>query len=218
METRTTVVIGDPDAMVREGLKALLERTERIRVVAGAASGEEAIRLARRLKPDVTVLAFETSATGTLRAIRKLSTAEPSTRVLALTSRESRQFANDAIRAGAMGCVDKSRQAVTLVAAVDCLAVGRMHVPRRASGLIRGQLLGRAAGPEARLGRLSPIERDVFTLTVRGFTAKEIADRVSRSPKSVENARARVRRKLGLKTRAELVSVAMNAGLLRPGD
>lgn len=216
LETTTTVVIGDPDAMVREGLKALLERTERIRVVAEADSSEEAVRLVRKLKPDIVVLAFETPEKRTLRAIRQLSTSKQRTRVLVLTCRESRQMGTDAIRAGAMGCIDKARRAVNLVAAVDCLAVGRMHIPRQASGFVRGQLLAGEAAPEARLGQLNATERDVLTLTARGYTGKEIAERIRRAPKSVENARARVRRKLGLQTRAELVEFALNVGLLRP--
>ena len=216
METKTTVVIGDPDAMVREGLKALLERTERIRVVAEAGSSQEAVQLVRQLNPEIVVLAFETPETATLRAIRQLGTAKPNTRVLALTRRESREFAVDAIRAGAMGCIDKARRAVDLVAAVDCLAVGRMQVSRQASGLIRGQLLGTESGLKARLEQLSPTQRDVLSLTARGFTAKEIAVQIRLAPKSVENVRAQVRRKLGLNTRAQLVRFALSAGLLRP--
>ena len=215
MDEQTTMVIADPHAMVREGLRAVLEGTGRFRIVGEAGSGDEAVELARLLKPEIVLLAFQTPEAVGLRAIRELGAGMPHSKVLVLLGRQFRHSTNDVLSAGAMGCISKTRKAVDLVTAVDFLAAGRMYVPKRAAPFIRGRLQGNAAGPEARLTELNATERDVLKLTAMGFTETEIAARIFLAPKSIQNAKARVRRKLGLRTRADLVSFALDSGILR---
>lgn len=214
MDAGTTVVLADPHAMVREGLRLALEATGRMTVVGETGCTEEAVRISSRAKIDVLAIGFRGRHGRTLRAIRKQRAGEPGTNVLVLTDSELSESLEGIIEAGATGCIGKNRTAGDLVIAVDLVAAGRMRMPRQASRLVQRRVVTNGSGAEARLARLSGKERRIVALTARGFTSKEIGRRVFMTPKSVDNARGRVRRKLELKTRAELVEFADKAGLL----
>ena len=109
METATTVVLADPHAMVREGLRLALEATGRMTVVGEADCPEEAVRICSQAKPAVLALGFRGRIGPTLRAIRKLTAREPGTRVLVLTDPEHRESLDGIIEAGARGCIGKNR-------------------------------------------------------------------------------------------------------------
>lgn len=214
MDAGTTVVLADPHAMVREGLRLALEATGRMTVVGETGCTEEAVRISSRAKPDVLAIGFQGRRGRTLWAIRKLRAGDPGTNVLVLTDSERNESLDGIIEAGARGCIGKNRTAGDLVIAVDLVAAGRMRLPRQASRLVQRRVVTNGSGAEARLARLSEKERRIVALTARGFTSKEIGLRVFMTPKSVDNARGRIRRKLELKTRAELVAFADKAGLL----
>ncbi|MDE2984599.1 MAG: response regulator transcription factor [Gemmatimonadota bacterium] len=214
MDTGTTVVLADPHAMVREGLRLALEATGRMKVVGETGCTEEAVRISSRAKPDVLVIGFGGQERRVTRAIRKLRALEPETNVLVLTDPEHRESLDGIIEAGARGCIGKNRTAGDLVIAVELVAAGRLRLPRQASRLVQRRVATNGSGAEARLARLNGKERKIVALTARGFTSKEIGRRVFMTPKSVDNARGRVRRKLRLRTRADLVAFAHAAGLL----
>ena len=214
METGTTVVLADAHAMMRAGLKLVLHETGRMRVVGETDSVEEAVRLSRRLNPDILAIDLGMVRRSGLPAIRKLRAREPGTNVLVLTDPEHRESLDPIIEAGVRGCIGKNRTAEELVIAVDLVANGGMRLPRRASRLVHRRILNNGTGLEARLARLNEKQREVLELTARGFTAREIAFRIHLAPKSVDNYRSAIRRKLGITTRAEFVSVALGAGLL----
>lgn len=214
MDAGTTVVLADPHAMVREGLRLALEATGRMTVVGETGCTEEAVRISSRAKPDVLAIGFQGRRGRTLWAIRKLRAGEPGTNVLVLTDSEQNESLDGIIEAGARGCIGKNRTAGDLVIAVDLVAAGRMRLPRQASRLVRRRVVTNGSGAEVRLARLSEKECRIVALTARGFTSKEIGRRVFMTAKSVDNARGRVRRKLELNTRAELIAFAGKAGLL----
>jgi len=214
MDAGTTVVLADPHAMVREGLRLALEATGRMTVVGETGCTEEAVRISSRAKPDVLAIGFQGRRGRTLWAIRKLRAGDPGTNVLVLTDSEQNESLDGIIEAGARGCIGKNRTAGDLVIAVDLVAAGRMRLPRQASRLVRRRVVTNGSGAEVRLARLSEKKRRIVALTARGFTSKEIGRRVFMTPKSVDNARGRIRRKLELKTRAELIAFADKAGLL----
>lgn len=170
--------------------------------------------ISRRAKPDVLAIGLQGRRGRTLRAIRKLRAREPGTNVLALADSEQNESLEGIIESGATGCIGKNRTAGDLVIAVDLVAAGRVCLPRQASRLVQRRIVTNGSGAEARLARMNEKERRIVALTARGFTSKEIGHRVFMTPKSVDNARGRVRRKLALKTRAELVAFADKAGLL----
>lgn len=214
MDAGTTVVLADPHAMVREGLRLALEATGRMTVVGEADCPEDAVRISSRAKPDVLAIGLRGRRGRTVRAIRKLTAREPGTHVLVLTDPEHRESLDGIIDAGARGCIGRNRTVGDLVMVLDLVAAGRMCLPRQASRLVQRRVVTNGSGTEARLARLNEKEREIVALTARGFTSKEIGRRVFMTPKSVDNARGRVRTKLELRTRAELVAFADKAGLL----
>ena len=127
---------------------------------------------------------------------------------------EQQESLDAIIKAGAQGCIGKNGTVEDLVIAVDLVSAGRMRLPRRASQLVRRRIVTNNTGTEARLASLNEKERKIVTLTARGFTSKEIARHVFMTAGSVDNAKGRIRTKLRLKTRAELVAFADAAGLL----
>ena len=214
MEMGTTIILADAHAMTREGLKLVLQDTGRMTVVGETDSVEEAVRLSRRLSPDVLVIDSGMLRGHGLPPIRKLIARGRKTNVLVLTDTEDRESLGPIIEAGVRGCIGKNRTAEDLVIAVDLVAAGRMRLPRGASRLVQRRILNNRSGLEARLARLNENERKVLALTARGFTAREIGTRIHLAHKSVDNYRSAVRRKLEIRTRAELVGVALEAGLL----
>ena len=207
-------MLADPHAIVRDGLRLALEATGRITVVVETGCTEEAVRISSRAKPDVLAIGLQGRGSRTLRAIRKLTAREPGTNVLVLTEPEHPGTLDGIIGAGATGCIGKNRTAGDLVMVVELVAAGRMCFPQQASRQVQRRVVTNGSGAEARLARLNEKERRIVALTARGFTSKEIGRRVCMTPKSVDNARGRVRTKLELRTRAELVAFADKVGLL----
>ena len=214
MEMGTTVVLADAHAMMRAGLKSVLQETGRMTVVGETDCLEEAVRLSRRLNPDILAIDLGMLSGSGLRAIRKLIAQEPGTHVLALADPEHRESMDPIIQAGVRGCIGKNRTVGELVVAVDLVAAGGTRLPPRASRLIQRRIQNNGTGLVARLARLSEREHEVLELTARGFTAREIGIRIHLAAKSVDNYRSAVRRKLGITTRAEFVSIALETGLL----
>jgi len=136
--------------------------------------------------------------------------------VLVLSPTEPWESAPWMIEAGAAGCIGRTRSADDLVSSIDLLAEGRTYFTRRDFRLVQRRHRTKESQFDAKLGRLNDTERRILELTARGFTSRQIGRRIHLAPKSVDNGRARVRRKLKLQNRAELVSFALNAGLLRP--
>lgn len=213
MEMGTTVVLASAHPMMRDGLKLVLQETGRMKVVGETDCVEEAVRLARRLNPDILVVDVGMLQGSGLQAIRRLRAPEPGTNVLVLTGTEHRESLDPIIEAGVRGCIGKNRTTAELVIAVDLVAAGRIRVPRRASRLVQVRVLNNGSGLEARLARLNEKERKVLALTARGHTAQEIGIRIHLATKSVDNYRSAIRRKLGITTRAEFVSTALETGL-----
>lgn len=213
MEMGTTVVLASGHPMMRDGLKLVLQETGRMKVVGETDCVEEAVRLARRLNPDILVIDVGMLQGSDLRAIRRLRAPEPGTNVLVLTEPGHRESLDPIIEAGVRGCIGKNRPAEELVIAVDLVAAGRIRLPQRASRLVQGRVLNNGSGLEARLARLNENERKVLALTARGHTAREIGIRIHLATKSVDNYRSGIRRKLGITTRAEFVSAALETGL-----
>lgn len=203
------VAIVDDHALVRSGLRRLLELEEEIEVVGEAASAPEAIALVRETQPDVLLLDLQMPGTSGLAAMAGIREASPDTQVLVVTMHDDAVHLRSARAAGAVGYVVKSAAPAELVAAVRDVHAKQLHFdPELASDDVAAV----GASPKA-LG-LSRRERQVLGGLVRGHTNREIADQLGVGVKSVESYRARLRAKLGADTRADLVKIAAEAGLL----
>ncbi len=214
MSADTRVLIVDDHEMVRAGLRAIIEGTGRMKVVAEAANGEDAIRLAKEHRPAVILMDIDMPRLNGIEATRRISALELGTGVLILTRHDHEEYLEPIMSAGAMGFIRKSRGPEDLVRAVDMIAAGRTTMPREATRLYMRKRQEFDAQPETPLSRLNDHEREILTLTARGYTARQIAGKLHLAPRTIENYRARLKEKLELHDRSDWVDLALKSGLL----
>jgi two-component system response regulator NreC len=211
-----TVVLADDHAVVRSGLRLLLERTGDLEVVSEAGTAEDAVRTVLGHKPAVLVLDLNMPGElSSLEAIPRVAEASPATRVVVLTMQEDPEFARRALRAGAAGYVLKEAADSELVDAIRRAAAGETYLTPSLGAAL-------AAAPPAPAGPpddLTEREVGVLRLIALGHTNAEIAGKLYLSVRTVESHRAHIQQKLRLTTRAELVRYALDRGLLEdPAD
>jgi DNA-binding NarL/FixJ family response regulator len=208
-------VLADDHAVVREGLKALVNAQPDMRVVGEAADGEAAWRVAMELLPDVLVLDLSMPVMGGADATARVRRDCPSVKVLALTVHEEQLYLTQLLRAGASGYVLKRAAPLELVRAVRIVASGGTYVDPSLTGtLVAGYLDAERAAELPEHDALSDREREVLLRIARGFSNKEIAAALGLSVKTVETYKARMTEKLGLRTRVDIVRYAAGRGWL----
>jgi two-component system response regulator NreC len=210
------IVVVDDHAVVRSGLKMLLNDKHDMEVVGEASDGEEGIREAERLRPDVVLmdLSMPHGMDG-LTATRELKSRMPDVAVLILTMHDDDEYLFRAIHAGASGYVLKSAPHEELTAAVRSVAGGDAYLNPTATRRLMNEYLEQMRGGGRPANTLSEREKEVLTLIAKGYSNKEIADRLMISVKTVETHKSNVMEKLGLRSRPELVKFAMQKGLLQ---
>ena len=206
------VLIVDDHAVVRSGLKLLLEAEADITVVAEAGSADDGVRAARLEKPDVVLLDVVMPGRSGIEATPELRKAAPNAKVLVLSMQDDPSYVREAFAAGASGYVLKEAADVELVQAVREVASGARYV-HPALGARLAAAEGDAAS-RAAADPLSDREREVLRLLALGHTNQEIAKMLFISVRTAETHRAHIMQKLGLQTRAELVRYALANGLL----
>jgi len=213
------ILIADDHELIREGLKARLEKQEGWQICGEAVNGRQAVELARTLMPDVAVLDISMPELNGIEATRQIRRECPKTGVLILTMQESEGLVRDVLAAGARGFVLKTDTTRLLVSAVEALAEGKPFFTGKVSELVLGGFLdpGRATRADAdEAGRLSPREREIAQLLAEGKTNKEIAAKLGVSVKTIDAHRANIMRKLNLHSVAELVRYAIREKLIEP--
>ena len=209
------IVLADDHAVVREGLKALINAQDDMIVVGEVADGEAACRAARDLSPDVLVLDLSMPVLGGAEATARVRDECPRVKLLALTVHEERVYLTQLLRAGASGYVLKRAAAAELVRAIRAVAAGGTYIdPAMAGSLVEGYLDGQDVASQPAHGSLSERERDVLIRIARGFSNKEIAGELGLSVKTVETYKGRMAEKLGLHSRVEIVRYAAQQGWL----
>jgi two-component system response regulator NreC len=204
----TRIVLADDHAVVRSGLRLLLDRAEGFEVVAEAGDADAAVRSTLGHKPDVLVLDLNMPGELTsLEAIPRISEVSPNTRVVVLTMQEDPEFARRALRAGAAGYVLKEAADDELVEAVRRAAAGETYLTPRLGAAL-------AAAPPGRPGDLTERELDVLRRIALGHTNAEIAEQLYLSIRTVESHRAHIQQKLRRSSRADLVRYALDHGLV----
>jgi two-component system response regulator NreC len=208
----TSVVLVDDHAVVRSGLRLLLERQEDIEVVGEAGTAKEAIFRTRALKPDVILLDVVMPGESGIEVLPKLLKESPETKVLVLSMQDDPSYVREAFAAGASGYVLKEAADEEVVSAVREIANGGSYVhPTLGARMVAAEAKERAA---AEADPLSEREREVLRLLALGHTNQEIAERLYISVRTAESHRAHIMQKLRLTTRAELVRYALAQGLL----
>lgn len=215
MNTPIRVVLADDHAVLRAGLRLLLENQTGFEVVGEAASGLEALTLAEQLHPDLILLDLSMPGLNGLDALSTLRRLAPSARVLILTMHDDAQYLRRALKEGAAGYVLKKAADSDLLAAIHAVLRGEVYVHSSMTRVLLEDMLPTPqTAPEDVWAGLSEREQEVLKMVALGHTSAEIGDQLNLSPKTVETYRARGMEKLGLITRAALVRFALQRGLL----
>jgi len=216
---RIRIVIADDHAVLRAGLRMLLNAEPDMEVVGEAADGLEAVARARELRPDIVLMDLAMPPLGGVAATEQITGELQGVRVLVLSMHDDESYLHQVLRVGAAGYVLKKAADSELLAAIRAVQRGEVYIyPSLAKVLVQDMLRkeSRPSGEERRSGNaLSEREREVLVLVAQGYTTQQIADQLVLSPKTVETYRARITEKLGLRGRAQLVRYAIEKGLLK---
>jgi two-component system response regulator NreC len=205
------IVLADDHAVVRSGLRMLLDHEKDIEVVAEASDVETARRYVRGHHPHVLLLDLNMPGGSSLQAIPAIRAESPNTQIVVLTMQQEPAFAREALRAGALGYVLKEAADDELVEAVRRAAVGESYLNPRLGARIASE------APPGPPDDLSNREVEVLRLIALGHTNNEISEQLFLSVRTVETHRSHIQQKLRLSTRAELVGYALERGLLNTG-
>lgn len=211
------ILLADDHALVRRGVRLILDQEPDLEVVAEAGDGAEAIEMARTQDVDLAVLDISMPRLTGLQAAREMAVLKPQLRILMLTMHDNEQYFFQALKAGASGYVLKSVADRDLVAA--CRAAMRDEpflYPGAVTALIRNYLDRARHGEETPVQIPTPREEEVLKLVAEGHSSKEIAELLFISVKTVQRHRANLLHKLGLRDRLELTRYAIRAGLIEP--
>ena len=216
----TTVLIADDQALVRVGLRKILENEPEISVIGEAGDGEDAVAGARRLAPDVVLMDIRMPVLDGIEATRRIVAAQPSSRVLIVTTFGLDGYVYDALRAGASGFILKDAPPEEIVAAVRILARGEALLAPAITRAVIEEFAKQkppSATPPAAIAELTAREREVLDLLARGLSNPEICERLVISEATTKTHVARILQKLGLRDRVQAVIYAYETGLIAPG-
>ena len=215
------MLLADDQALVRSGFAALLDAEEDIRVVAEAANGEEAVRLATRLRPDVVLMDIRMPGMDGVEATWRIGRqpGQDSVHVVILTTFDIDEYVFESLRAGAAGVLVKDTDAAELIRAVRAAAAGDSLLSPKVTRRLIAEFAARSRKPRPLpgLGLLTPREREVVIEVASGLSNEEIARKLYMSPSTAKTHATRAMMKLGARDRAQLVIAAYEAGLDRPG-
>jgi DNA-binding NarL/FixJ family response regulator len=218
----TTVAIVDDQPLIRTGLRTMLEHAADLEIVGEADDGEKAVALVRRHRPDVVLMDIRMPVLDGIEATRRI-TADPelgNVRVLMLTTFDLDDYVYAAIRAGASGFMLKDARPEDILAAVRVVAAGDALLAPSVTRRLIAELAARpvqAPSPPAELAALTEREREVLVLVGRGLSNAEIAERLYVSPATAKTHVSHIMTKLYARDRAQLVVLAYESGLVRPG-
>ncbi len=212
------VLLADDQAMIRSGIKLILESEDDLTVVAEADDGEQAVRLAQRTRPDVVLMDVRMPKMDGLEATRRITTADLGIRIIVLTTFDLDDYVYGALRAGASGFLLKDAGGDQLVDAVRVVASGDALIAPSVTKRLIGEFVRRNDVPEVSgLDDLTERELEVLRQLARGLSNAEIAEALFVSETTVKTHVSHILTKLGVRDRVQAVVVAYESGLVTPG-
>jgi DNA-binding NarL/FixJ family response regulator len=213
----TRVLLADDHALVRTGFRALL-RELGIEVVAEASDGNEALRLIELHMPDVVLMDIGMPGLNGLEATAIVTQAFPKVRVIILSMHANGEYARRALRAGAVGYLLKNSKATELDLAIKAAAQGESYISPAVAKFIAADYARRGSGETRSPERLAPRQFEILQLIAKGYTRKQIAEKLVISVKTFDAYRAQLMKQLNVRDTAGLVSYASEMGLVTPGE
>jgi two-component system response regulator NreC len=209
------ILLADDHAVIRQGLKLLVDAQPDMEVIGEAGDGREAWQRATELRPDVVVMDISMPACSGAEATQRLAAECPEIRVLALTFYEDEEYLRQLLQAGAAGYLLKRAAAEELTLAIRTVAAGGVYLDPSLAGKVVGGYIGKPAPDgETRRPDLSDREAEVLRLIAWGYSNKEIAAQLHISVKTVETYKTRLMEKLAFRSRVDLVRYALRQGWL----
>jgi DNA-binding NarL/FixJ family response regulator len=217
------VVLADDQALIRSGFQVLIDSAEDLEVVGEADTGDDAVRLARSTRADVVLMDIRMPGTDGIAATQAITDDDDlaGVKVVVLTTFEIDAYVIEAVRAGASGFLSKSIEPADLLDAIRTVAGGDALLSPKATQALLAEFATAGTGPAIpadRLADLTTREREMMTLAAHGLSNDQIAERLFLSPLTVKTHINRAMMKLAVRDRAQLVVLAYQSGLVRPGD
>lgn len=220
--SKIKLVLADDHAILRSGIRMILNSQDDMEVVGEAKNGEEAIFLCREKKPDIILLDLSMPGLSGLEAIEKIKQVNPAVKILVLTMHDDEEYLRKVLKSGCFGYILKKAADTELISAIRMVCRGEVFVDHSlvkylVNGFINpgGQNEPRHVKPS---GVLSDRELEVFKLIALGYTNKQIADELVLSVKTVETHKSKIKEKLNIKSRSDMVRYAIQNGLLESGE
>jgi DNA-binding NarL/FixJ family response regulator len=218
------VVLADDQALIRSGFRVLIDSADDLEVVGEAATGDDAVRLARSTRADVVLMDIRMPGMDGIAATREITGDDDlaGVKVVVLTTFETDAYVIEAVRAGASGFLSKSIEPADLLDAIRTVAGGDALLSPKATQALLTEFATTIAAtpsiPDGTLDDLTTRERELMTLAAHGLSNDQIAERLFLSPLTVKTHINRAMMKLAVRDRAQLVVLAYQTGLVRPGD
>ena len=212
MSKKVNIVLVDDHAVVRAGVKRLLEQETSFDVIGEAESGEKAYQLFNELKPDVMVMDLSMPGMGGLEAIRRILMRHERAKILVLSMHEDLSFANQALKLGAKGYLIKNALADDLVKSIEMISKGEVFLSDEIAKKMAMQSISGDGDP---IHELSAREFEIFRLLAEGLEIDAIATTLNISSKTVSNYQTMIKQKLNINTPVELIRYAIKAGVIK---
>ena len=212
MAKKTTIVLVDDHAVVRAGVRRLLEQEPLFEVIGEAESGEKAYQILAELKPDVMVMDLSMPGMGGLEAIRRILMRYEKAKILVLSMHEDLSFANQALKLGAKGYLTKNTLADDLVKSIETVTQGDVFL---SDEIAKKMAMQSISGNQDPVHELSAREFEIFRLLAEGFDIDAIASTLNISSKTVSNYQTMIKQKLNINTPIELIRYAINVGVIK---
>ncbi|CAM8367776.1 response regulator transcription factor [Candidatus Methylopumilus universalis] len=212
MAKKTTIVLVDDHAVVRAGVRRLLEQEPLFEVIGEAESGEKAYQILAELKPDVMVMDLSMPGMGGLEAIRRILMRYEKAKILVLSMHEDLSFANQALKLGAKGYLTKNTLADDLVKSIETVTQGDVFL---SDEIAKKMAMQSISGNQDPVHELSAREFEIFRLLAEGLDIDAIASTLNISSKTVSNYQTMIKQKLDINTPIELIRYAIKVGVIK---